>query len=1196
MKRYMRLVLCLIIAGLAFVMPAFGAITGVISGTVTDPAGAVIPGSSVVVQNEETGIRQTATADSKGFYSFPALDVGIYTVRVTQTGFDTLQQTGIKVDANSSVRVDLQLKIGSVTQVEEVTSDSVQVETQSTQVGELIESKKITAVPLNGRAFTDLLALQPGVSPYVGKAEGGAGSVSGGLNAGNMSINGGREASNGFMVNGGNVNDGVENGTAVIPNLDSISEFRIITDNYDAEYGNFNGGQVNVVTKNGTNQWHGSAFEFLRNTVFNARGYTLSGTALPRGTYNQNIYGGTFGGPIKKNKMFFFADYQGTRHSIGTTNSAQAETDADKSGNLSDMMSAIPMTGTVVGAGWANVLTKRLGYTVKEDEPYWLSNCSTTTQCVFPNAVIPKSAWDPAASHLLQYMPAPNSTGLNNLPQYSSNSAVGTLVDNKEAGRVDVNTRFGTIFGYYFLDNDQVGNPYAGGTAGGFPAATKGRAQMSNIGLTTTFSNSSVNTFRFTYMRSATHTNTPTYSTPGPSLSSLGFVTPWSSTTGGTGNIYGPLAGVPQISVDGLSFGTPTSSQAHIDNTFQWLDNYMKIVGTHTLQFGLNYHYDQINERNYYLVNGGYSFSDANETGNGFADFLLGAEDGSFTQATPQILDSRSNYAAGYIQDSWRARPNLTVNLGVRYEVSTPWYDTQNKLETIIPGEQSKVFPGAPLGWVFPGDPGVARTLAPIKWNKFAPRFGFAYSPTSAVDNYLGKVIGGPGKFSLRGGVGLFYTNFQDESGFVEVGDAPYGLYYQTPAQTMLSTPYIIRDTQTVLLAKFPFAFPPTNVSVSNPDTNIPWDALEPLSSSDAIDVHNTVPYIGSYYLGFQRELGRATVFALNYVGSEGRHLANSSEANPGDAALCLSLSTAAQVAKGTQTCGPKRESQVFTAAKGTVYQGTRPLDGLAFGANPYLQTRATSNFNSLQTQIKHTSDHWDILVAYTYGKSLDNASSMTDAISPFNSRRTYGLSTFDLRHYLVASYNLRFPFERLSGNAVVKHVIGGWSITGITKMATGTPITMSDSEDYSLTGASGVDFPYYTAGNLNGGGVNGDHNPRDVDSTGKHYPWFNKNLFVSEGKKFASNPLLGYGQSGNSARRFISGPGLDHTDLAVLRDFHIHESHILQFRMEAFNVLNHAEFTNPTGSVTSSSFGIVSTTASATNPRILQVAVKYNF
>ena len=314
---------------------------------------------------------------------------------------------------------------------------------------------------------------------------------------------------------------------------------------------------------------------------------------------------------------------------------------------------------------------------------------------------------------------------------------------------------------------------------------------------------------------------------------------------------------MPQISIDGLSFGTPTETQGHFDNTFQWLDSFMKVIGTHTLQFGLNYHYDQINERNYYDVNGGFSFSDGGgETGNGFTDFLLGADAGGFTQASLQILDSRSHYARAYIQDSWRARSNLTLNYGIRYEISTPWYDTQNKLETIVPGQQSQVFPGAPLGWVFPGDKGIPRTLAPIKYNKFAPRFGFAYAPSSSARYSCGKVLGGPGTTSIRGSFGLFYTNFQDESGFVEVGDAPYGLFYSAPVATMLESPYVDRATQNIQLPKFPFAFPPTNVSISNPDNSIPWDALEPLSSSDAVSPKNTLPYLMSYFFGIQRSSG----------------------------------------------------------------------------------------------------------------------------------------------------------------------------------------------------------------------------------------------------------------------------------------------------------------------------------------------------
>ncbi|MEO6909419.1 MAG: hypothetical protein ABI158_00655, partial [Edaphobacter sp.] len=699
----------------------------------------------------------------------------------------------------------------------------------------------------------------------------------------------------------------------------------------------------------------------------------------------------------------------------------------------------------------------------------------------------------------------------------------------------------------------------------------------------------SVNTFRFTYMRSATHTNNPTYSDK-PSLGSLGFVTPWGA-TGGTGNISAPLAGVPQISVDGMSFGTPTETQGHFDNTFQWLDSYMKVVGTHTLQAGLNYHYDQVNERNYYDVNGGYTFSDSGgETGNGFTDFLLGADAGGFTQASPQILDSRSNYAAGYVQDSWRALTNLTLNYGIRYEVSTPWYDTQNKIETIVPGQQSKVFPGAPLGWVFPLDDGVPRTLAPIKWNKFAPRFGFAYAPSRSFDGFLGKILGAPGSTSVRGSFGIFYTSYQDESGFVEVGDAPYGLYYQAPVPTMLESPYVDRATQNVQLPKFPFAFPPTNVSPSNPDNNIPWDSLEPLSSSYAVSTKNTLPYLESYFFGIQRQLGGATVLTINYAGSQGRHLANAEEANPGNAALCLSLSQDA-LAPGETACGPHLESQAYTLLNGTVVPGTRPLDGLSYGSNPYLLTTATSNYNALQTNLRHTSKSWDLLLGYTFSRSFDNASALTDATNPFNPKLSYGLSKFDVTHYLVASYNVHLPFADWVGNRVAKQIVGGWSISGITQMATGIPVTLSDGSDYSLTGSSGVDMPFYTPGNLNAGGTKGNHNPRDiVPGTKKHYPYFNTSLFATEkvggGGKF--------GVIGNSRRRFFHGPGIDHTNLAVLRDFHIYEAHVLQLRLEAFNFLNHAEFNNPGGSVTStSSFGIIS---SSTNARVLQVAVKYHF
>ncbi|HEY0161755.1 MAG TPA: TonB-dependent receptor [Edaphobacter sp.] len=1155
MNRSRRVSLAVVFMFLA-ISTAFAAITGIVSGTVTDSSGAVVTGVEVTALNEATGVAFKVQTDSKGYYSFKALDVGSYTVTATLSGFQTEQINHIKVDANSSIRTDITLKIGSVTETEQVTSDQVQIETQNTQLGEVIESQKITAVPLNGRSYTDLLALQPGVSPYTATSEGTKNSTSGNLNPGNQSVNGGREASNGFMVNGGNVNDGYQNGAAIIPTLDSISEFRIITSNFDAEYGNYSGGQVNVVTKSGTNKYHGEAFEFFRNTVLNARNYY----SPTRGAFNQNIFGGMFGGPIKRDKIFFFGDFQGTKQTQGATQNFQVPSVANLNGDFTDQADSFSDPKTKVpfqvkGTGWANVLSSRLGHAVTAGEPYYVPGCTSSAQCVFPNAQIPKSAWSSTAAPLEKYIPASNTTQ-DGQPYYSTAAFPSSLTDYKGAIRVDDNTRYGTLFGYYFLDDDTVVNPYAGGTVPGFAGATSGRAQMGNVGLTTTLKNNAVNTFRFTYMRSALHTNNPLSS--GPSLSDLGFVTPWGP-TGGIDVVNPALQGVPNISFSNFSLGTPNSTNVRVNNSFQWLDNYMMVVGTHTLQFGVNYHYDQINGRNFYAVNGQFDYSGGNETGIDTADFLLGAVN-TFTQATPQLLDSRSHYLGAYAEDSWRVGSNLTLNYGIRYEVSTPWYDTQNKIETIVPGLQSVVFPGAPKGWVFPGDPGIPRTLAPIKWNKFAPRFGFSYVPS-----WMNQ------KMSIRGGYGLFYTNFQDQSGFVEIGDAPYGLYYQSAVPVMAETPYVDRATQNIQLQKFPFTFPPTNVSATNPDNNVPWESYLPISSSDAVGVNNTLPYNQNYFFGVQQELGNASVLTLNYVGSVGRHLANSVEANPGDPALCASL-TADVLAEGQTPCGPNLETSVYTLKNGTTVQGTRPTLGIAFGSNPYLLTSATANYNSLQANFKHTTPLWDVLLGYTFSRSFDNSSGMTDRTNPYNPGLSYGLSKFDVTHNFVGSYNVRLPFDRLVEERWAKAIVGGWSISGITRFASGLPITLAESDDHSLIGFGG-DVPDYT-----GASVVGDHNPRHGNK------YINPAAFTAE--------KIGF--FGNSHRRFFHGPGMNSTDLALLRDVHLSESNVIQLRAESFNAFNHTQFSNPSATVNNpSSFGLVT---AAVNPRVYQFAAKYRF
>lgn len=1161
-------------------------ITGSISGFVFDPSGAVVSGATLEVTSVATNVKHTTTSDSKGFYSFPSLSVGVYNISITQSGFRDVKEEGISIDANSAVRIDVKLQVGSVVNTIQVQSDAPVVETQSTQMGEVIESAKITSVPLNGRSYIDLLALQPGVSPYqdhsgVDTTGVGATTISGDQSNGSQSVNGGRLGSNGFMVNGADAEEGVHNGAAMIPNLDSIAEFRIITNNFNAEYGNYSGGQINVVTKSGTNKFHGDVFDFLRNTDLDAKNYFSS----QRGVFIQNQFGGIIGGPIKKDKVFFFADYQGTKQILGQTQSFAVPTTADRGGNLLD--AAVALTGSVAGTSWAQTLSTELGRPVTQGEPYYTASCTVANnQCVFPNAFIPQSAWSPVAVNTLKYIPVPNAA-LSNGANYQASSPNGTLTDNKGGFRLDTNTRYGSLFGYYFFDQFSTITPYTQGiTVPGFDSTNQGRTQMVNLGLTTTLNNSMVNDIRLVYLRDVNHTGQPQGGT-GVSLASLGFNTPWNS-TGGIGAIKPSLEGIPSFAFNNYSFGLPQDALNQYNNTLQIIDNVAKIFGTHTLQFGADFHYDQINERNYDDTNGAFGFN-GQETGLDFADFLIGAP-ANFTQASQQLLDSRTKYFGVYAQDSWRVRSTLTLNYGLRYEIMPPWYDTQNKLETLIPGEQSRAFPTAPVGLVVPGDPGVPRTLAPVQYHNFAPRVGFAYSPDVA-EGLLGKIFGGPGKTSIRGGYGMFYSSFEDATGFVEVGDAPYGLYYNAQ-NTLLASPFIDRATGTNAGQKFPFTFPPTNVSPSHPDTTFNWTQATPISGGDYFYSHNKTPYVQQYDLSLQRQLGASTVMSVSYVGSVGRHLLTFEDANPATAALCLALN--AQLPTGATQCGPGLEDNTYTLVNGATLtgptvvtvggvkevQGTRPTFGNNFGSNPYMKAVVSSSFNSLQVSLKHSEKYAEFLLGYTFEKSMDNGSTSFDATNPFNPRLSRALSLFDVPQDLVLSYTIQLPFNNFIGKSeIAKKFTAGWSLSGISTFASGEPVQLSESDDNSLSGTfnDSIDEPSYVP---NAGPLYGNRNPRSGQ------PYFNPNYFQPE-------PV---GQVGNAMRRFFSGPGIFNSDVALSKDTQISEGKQLQFRAEAFNVFNHAQFKNPSGDVNNTGTGGFGYVTSARDPRIMQIALKLLF
>jgi hypothetical protein len=1195
--RASRFLVQLFLFSLVALTLSWGSITGSISGVVTDTSGALVAGATVVAANVQTGIKTTSTTDGKGFYSFASLPVGTYDLEVTQAGFRTSQKTGLVIDANSALRADVTLQVGSINEKIEVHTDTVHVETESTQMGEVITGKTMTAVPLNGRAYTDLLALQPGVSPYTSSANGGTSMagvndrpVDGGLNSGSQSVNGQRESANGFMVNGSNVEEGKTNGAAIIPNLDSISEFRIITNNYDAEYGNYSGGQVNVVTKSGTNSFHGSGFEFLRNTALDAKNYfSLPTDKTP--VFRQNQFGGTFGGPIRKDKTFFFVDYQGTRQTQAPTVNAQMPSPGNFGGDFSD--SADALTGSVNGDGFAAVLNQRmgLGNTIFSGEPYYFQGCAGQDQCVFPNAQIPQNAWSPVAQNViaLGLIPQPNAGG----NFFETSKYAQTLNNNKGGVRVDQNTRFGTLFAYYFLDDYLLYDPYpnqgvntavpaSGFTYGG---STAGRAQLINLGLTKSFGAFAVNEFRFSYVRNALQLATPQGGIGSSySLTNLGFVTPWNAATGGISPIIPSLEGVPTFNFNSFIVGVPEVTTRQYNNSFQWLDNFSKVIGTHTLKFGGQFHYDQINERNLAAENGQYGFS-GNETGIDFADFLIGAPD-SLTQASQQLLDSRSKYYGLFAQDSWRVTSDLVFNYGLRWEASMPWYDTQNKTETFFAGKQSVKFPGAPPGYLVAGDPGVPRTLGPTQWHNFSPRLGLAYSP-SASSGILGALFGGPGRTSIRLGVGLYYTSIEDLSQFLEVGDPPYGLYYGSANPPLLEAPYINRSQGTSVGQRFPFPFPPLNVSPSNPDTTFPWAQVEPLSYDWSFDPRNKLPYSEHYEFSIQRQIGANTVVTTSYVGNQGHRLVAAVESNPANQTQCLFVMN--NTPSGAASCGPFSETPPFTVNvvngqsvgtsspwvlnDGTVVTAVRPFGPLV-DTNPYVSTVANSRYNSLQLSARHNTSSLSFLAGYTFSKCLDNASGLQDSTNPFDPRQSVALCNFDVMHNFVFSYNWLLPFDRFVDAEWAKKIVGGWSFAGVTNFASGLPISLTENDDNSLIGANAapVDVP-----NFAGGSVLNDTNPRHGN------PYFKASLF--------SNEALG--QFGNSRRRFFHGPGLNNFNMALLKTTRISESKELQLRFEAFNVFNHAQFINPSGEINSQTFGVVT---SARDPRIMQVGAKFLF
>jgi hypothetical protein len=1155
----------LAVALLALLVAPLGASDGgSLLGNITDPSGRPVPDARITATETATAVKQIITTDGRGFYSFQSLPVGRYDVEVSAAGFKPIRRTGVAIDINSKVVLDASLAIGERSETVTVSESGTHVETVDTQRGEVITGTQMTSVPLISRSYTDLLALQSGVVPVTSLTSDTQQDVgvsvfspSGDLNPGTISINGQREFANSFDLNGSDVEEDVNMGTAIIPNLDSIAEFRILTSNFDAEYGEFSGGQISVVTKSGTNAFHGDVFEFLRNTDLDARNYF----SPVRGAFDQNQLGGTIGGPIRRNKVFFFADYQGTRLTQGIdTGEIPVPSLEDRTGNFSQ--EANSLTGTVSGPYWASQLSQKLGYGVTTGEPYYFPGCASSFECVLPNAVIPQSAWSAPATNLLKYIPLPNNAD----GTFSTSAYNQTLNDDKGAFRLDGTTRWGMLSAYYFMDGWSQNSPYpvaqGGANVPGFNALNGARAQLLALGDTKTLSSTAVNEFHFSFMRDATDLGQPVGGV-GTSLASQGFVV--GPNTPGIVPLSPKTEGVESVDFNNFSIGTNTNELKQVNNTFQLRDSFSKVAGTHTIQVGGEFHYDQVNTNPVAQLNGNFLFF-GSETGIDFADFLLGIPS-QYNQSQLQAFYGRNKYVGIYGQDSWRVTKRLTLNYGLRWDRIEPWYEKYNQIATFAPGQQSVAFPGAPAGILFPTDPGVSRTIAPPGNRDFAPRIGLAWSP-------------GSGKTSVRASYGMFYTAIEALSIGISSANAPYGTTYTSPAPPLFATPFVTAATGQNNGQYFPVSLAPLNTSASHPDSSTDWSQFEPISGIPNYTTSNKIPYTEEYMLSIQHGFGTNTVLDASYVGTQSHHLLVLEEANPGNPALCLQLSNPANLAPGQTPCGPFNESNVFTTASGQVINGTRGPLGPNFGSDTLETTIGNSNYNSLQVTLRHTSGPLRLLAAYTFSKSLDQSSNLGEQVNPLNPSLSRALSAFDIAHNFVVSYNYQIPIQRLlhASNRWTQ----GWEFSGITRFSSGLPVTLINYGDNSLLGAEpnginnfGVDEPDVAAGSLN---LN--HNPRN----GQQY--FNTGLF-------SENAL---GTPGGASRRYFHGPGMENFDMALLKNLRLTESKALQFRVEAFNVFNHGQFFGPQavdGNISSATFGRV---VSAAAPRLVQIGAKFTF
>ena len=1130
---------------------------GRVVGTVYDQQGAVIPGASVTVTNTATQVGTTSVTDKDGFFQVLDLPVGSYHVAVEHQGFDKIVTQDKKLEINQSLRFDITLTVGSTNQVVTVEAKVSGVETVDPTLGQVVSSRAIQDLPLNGRDVLTLALLQPGVTEanpdYTG-----ATTASGTA----FSVGGGRPDSITYLLDGGLNNNLLDNSNVLDPNPDAIQEFRILTSDYTAEYGRNGAGVISVVTKSGTNSIHGSAYDYLRNTDFDANDYFNKQDGQPRDDLKRNQYGATLGGPIIKDRIFWFVSYQGQRQTQGVTSlDIPTFTAAELQGNFSQ---AVPNGGTVVGPTGNNITVTCANPQCPDPNvaaflqanPFFQSNPTLAAQ-----AIIDPTKINPVSANYIGLGVIPTSpTGL------FSSSGSSTNNNNELTGKMDFvvtpKDRISTTIGG-FRNPTLAPFPFGfGANVPGFPTTSQLNNYFGSVAYIRDFTPNFLNELRFTAQRNHLTQNVPATKLPIPSA--LGF------------GISPDLPdGPPQLNFDtGLNLGyNGEGPSTLVNNTFALADTITWVRGHNTWKFGAGVSAYQNNQVFNFFGNGDFSFEGFGAggiaTGNSFADFLLALPNNNFEgpNATSNIR-SKSTY--GFFQDEWRVRKNLTLTLGIRYEYSSPKSDTQGRTFDIIPGHQSTRFPNAPLSLVYPGDAGAPSGVNfPVK-NNWAPRVGFAWDPW------------GTGKTSVRGGFGIFYDILKAEDNFQFNGAPPFfseatAIY---PSPVNAQSPFFSDPWTSAGFPANPFpSVPPTkNVSFTN---------FLPLGINGIflVNPHLHTPYTYQYNLSIQRELAKNLIFEISYVGSSSKGLTALEDINP------FVLGTTTRVLNINQ---PSPTIQAICANSGN------DASDCPFSALPAFSNVGFANYNSLEASLtrqlydSHFFGTTYFTLAYTYGRAIDNSSGFqnrTFQVPFYNINQFRGAADYDVQDRIVFSGGWDLPFDRMwkSGS---KLLTKGWSLYPIVSWRTGFPLSIPGnfSIDPSLPGPSGAgDGPLASASFSPGFNHITIVDPKTNGNTYFVTEVNNQPVFQSAGTPGA--PPYGL------PRNFFYGPGRTNFDLALAKTTTFHERYGLQFRVEAFNLLNHAEFSNPDVNIADfgSTFGQITNTV-LNSERILQLALRFTF